>query len=342
MINKEFKSAILISLALHVVIIIVLLFGSMFSHEAKKPSTKMMEAVVIDPKAIEQQAQSIRQKRDADKKAEQKKREDLRKKQQQLENVRKKEEDRLRREKEQKIAAEKAQREAQRKAQQDAERKEAERKAQLQRQAEAKREAERVAAAKKAADAKAAAEAAAAKKAAEAKALAEKKAAEKKAAELKAKQEAERKAKAEAERKAKIAAEKAAAEKARLAREKAEQEAALSDIFSGLEAETEQISVARQRQIASELDRYGAIYTQMIQEKLLIDDSFKGKTCQINIRLVSTGKDAMVSRVSSVSGDNSVCAAAKRAVTQVGTFPLPSDKDVADKLKNINLTVEPQ
>jgi colicin import membrane protein len=37
-----------------------------------------------------------------------------------------------------------------------------------------------------------------------------------------------------------------------------------------------------------------------------------------------------------------LCSATKRAVAQVNSFPLPTDKDVVDELKNIILTVIPE
>ena len=80
----------------------------------------------------------------------------------------------------------------------------------------------------------------------------------------------------------------------------------------------------------------------MIQEKLLTEDSFRGKSCKINIRLVQAGKDAILSKVTPMNGDSALCSAAKRAVAQVGNFPLPADKEVADKLKNIDLIVAPE
>ena len=64
----------------------------------------------------------------------------------------------------------------------------------------------------------------------------------------------------------------------------------------------------------------------MIQEKLLTEDSFRGKSCKINIRLVQTGSDAIVSKVTSIDGESAVCSAAKRAIAQVGNFPMPKEQ----------------
>ena len=125
-------------------------------------------------------------------------------------------------------------------------------------------------------------------------------------------------------------------------RERKEQEAALDNIFSGLETEAEQNSSARQQHVNSEADRYGAIYTQLIQQNLLLEDSFRGKSCRVNLRLIPTGAGAIVGNLSVLDGDNRLCSATRRAVAQVGSFPLPKEQDVINQLKNINLTVEPK
>ena len=111
MLNKEYKSAVLISLVLHIVLFVLLLGGSWFSDSKKKPQHQMVEAVVIDPKAIEKQAKSINKQRDAAKKAEQQRVEKLREQAERLEQQRKKEEERLRKQQEQKVLADKQARE---------------------------------------------------------------------------------------------------------------------------------------------------------------------------------------------------------------------------------------
>lgn len=58
------------------------------------------------------------------------------------------------------------------------------------------------------------------------------------------------------------------------------------------------------------------------------------------MRLIHTGNSAIVNGVKVLGGDSRVCAATKSAIAQVASFPVPKEKDVADQLKNINLTVE--
>ena len=333
------KKPWLISVALHVVLVVVLFWGADFTQS--KPETPsagaMMQAVVIDPSLIQQQAQQIRNQREAAAKQEQERLDKLRRETEQLERNRKAEEERIRQLKEQQAREAQAAREAERVRQQQerAARAEAQRKATE--QAAKKAEAERVA--REAAAAKAEQERVAREKAAQ-------------AAQEKARQEQEAAKRAEQERIAKEKAAKEAAEKARqeqqrlarLERERKEQEAAMNSIFSGLESEAQSISAARSQHIANEAQRWGAIYTQMIQQNLLLEDSFRGRQCRVNLRLIPTGADAIVGDVQVLNGDNRLCAATKRAVAKVGSFPLPTadEKDLIERLKNINLTVAPE
>ncbi len=345
--NNHYSKPIAVSLLLHGALVAALLWGADFSMSKPEPSGKMVEAVVIDPNAVRQQAQQIRNQREAAAKKEQDRLDKLRRESEQLEKNRKAEEERIRKLKEQQAKEAKATREAekarqekeqQRKAEEARAKQEQERAAKLEAERKAKEEAVRKAEeqrkAKQAAAEKAEQQRIANEKAA--KAAAEKAERERIAAEKAEKERIEK------ERQAKEAAEKARQEKERLAKERKEQEAALNDIFSGLETETQQNDTARGKFIASEADRYGAIYTQLIRDNLLIEDSFRGKLCKVNLRLIPTGAGAVVGNLSILDGDSRLCAAAKRAVAQVNTFPLPKDPDVVAKLKNINLTVEPK
>lgn len=343
--DNNYTFAIVVSVVLHLLLAVALIFGSGFSMDEKaKPNT--IQAVVIDPSTIARQASQIRQEREKASRAETKRLNRLKQQADQLEKNRKVEENRIRKLKEQQVKEKKAARRA------EDERKKA--------VAQAKKEKERATAAeadrKRKADTAAKAEAArltkvkadkekAAKASAEkarldkeraAKAEAERVAKEKIAKEKAAKAEANRKAKA------KLAAENAKKEKARAAKAEAarkQKEAALNDIFAGLEDETVQNSSAKQQHIDDEVNRYAAIYTQMIQQNLLVDDTYMGKSCRVKIKLASSG---LLLSVTTLGGDAQVCRAAKTAVTKVNVFPTPKDADIAAKLTNINLTVQPE
>ncbi|MDP5134357.1 cell envelope integrity protein TolA [Rheinheimera baltica] len=145
---------------------------------------------------------------------------------------------------------------------------------------------------------------------------------------------------AEQKRKAEqAAAEKAAAERARQAAEakqKAEQERAMQE---QLAKEAQARSAARARQAATEVQRYIALISDAVDRSLYKDESMRGKSCSVNIRLATTG---FVTSVKVLGGDSNVCDSALRAVNRIGTMPMSSDPDVYDKLKDITLRVEPQ
>ncbi|MDF9387979.1 cell envelope integrity protein TolA [Vibrio sp. 1151_11] len=348
--KSDYKKPIIISAALHTVLITALLWGSDFNLTKPEPVGPMVQAVVIDPQLVQKQAQQIRNQREAVAKKEQDRLDKLRRESEQLEKSRKAEEENIRQLKEQQAQEAKAAREAEKqRAAKEQERKVAEERARKEKDRALKAETERKIkeeAVKKAEQERIVKEAEIAK--AEKERIAREKEAEQ--AKEKARKEREAAERAEKERiakeqEAKKAAENAKKEKARLERlerERKEQEAALNNIFSGLESEAEQNSSARSQFVMSEAQRYGAIYVQLIQQNLLLEDSFKSKQCKVNLRLIPTGTGAVLGNLSIIEGDSRLCAATKRAVAQVGTFPLPKDDlDVVNKLKNINLTVDP-
>ncbi|MEK2408143.1 cell envelope integrity protein TolA [Vibrio parahaemolyticus] len=342
--SKEYTKPIVISVGLHALLVAALLWGTDFAMTKPEPTGQMVQAVVIDPKLVQQQAKEIRQQREKAAKKEQDRLDKLRREAEQLEKNRKAEEEQIRKLKEQQAKDAKAAREAEaarkqkeqeRKAEEERVRQEKERAAKLEKERKAKEEAVR-----KAEQERLAKEAAIAK--AEQERVAHEKAA--KEAEEKAKREREAAQKAEQERiakekAAKEAAEKARKEKERLEHERKEQEAALDDIFAGLESEASANQQAQGKFVADEVSRYSSIYIQLIQSRLLKDDYLLGKECKVNIKLIPTGTDMIVSSVNVLSGDSRVCAAAKSAIAQVPSFPMSTDSTVNQRLKDINLTV---
>ncbi|ENC6730766.1 cell envelope integrity protein TolA [Vibrio navarrensis] len=345
--KNDFVVPIVVSLLLHVVLVVALLWSTDFNMPKPQASGQMVQAVVIDPKLVQQQANEIRQQREKAAKKEQERLDKLRREAEQLEKNRKAEEEQLRKLKEQQVRDAKAAREAEEaRKKREQEQKVAEEKVRQEKDRAAKLEAERKLkeeAIKKAEQERVAKEAAAAK--AEQERLANEKAARE--AEEKALREREAAKKAEQERIAQQkaaaeAAEKARKEKARLQqleKERKEKQAALNDIFSGLETEASHNNAAKSQFVTDEKNRYGQIYQQLIQQKLIKDEYLLGKSCRVNITLIPTGVDAIVSSVSVLEGDSRVCTAAKSAIAQVGNFPMPEDEAVRKELRTINLTV---
>ncbi|SJL82917.1 cell envelope integrity protein TolA [Vibrio palustris] len=349
--NKpQLTTPVIVSIALHAVLVGALIWSADFNLEKPKPksSGKMVEAVVIDPNQIHQQAEKIRQQRNEAAQKEQARKDRLakmRREAEQLAKKRKAEEERIRKLKEQQAQEAKQAREAEkaRKQREAQEQKAAEEKARQEKARKAKAQAEAKRKAKAAAAAKAAKEKAAKEKAAkEAKARAEREKAKRAAAE-KAKQARIAKQKAAQEKAAKEAAEKARLKKIQEEKAKKKEQEQLKDIFNGLQNESSENSAAQAKHVASESQRWGAIYQQLIQKNLLLDDNFKGKECKVNLRLIPTGTGAILKSITVEGGDSRLCRATRAAVAKVDNFPLPkNDPAVVEKLKDINLTVAPE
>ncbi|OBT27768.1 protein TolA [Vibrio tasmaniensis] len=348
--SNNFKTPLLISIGLHVILFVALIWGADFTMSEPKPTGQMVQAVVIDPQLVRKQAQQIRQQREAAGKKEQERLDKLRRESERLEKNRKAEEENIRKLKEKRAKEAKATREAEkRRVEKEKQRKVEEARLKTEQKKAAKAEADRKL--KEAAVIKAEKERKA-KEAAVAKAEQERVAKEKAAKEAadKARKEKEAAERAEKQRIAKEKEAAAAAEKARKAKEAAaraekerkQQEAALNDIFAGLETESTQNSSAKQQFISDEAQRYGAIYTQLIQQNLLLEDSYRGRSCRVNLKLIPTGSNAILGSLSILDGDSRLCAATKRAVAQVQSYPLPKDPDIVKSLKDINLTVSPE
>jgi len=144
-------------------------------------------------------------------------------------------------------------------------------------------------------------------------------AAAKKADDIRKKQIAERK------RKEKAAAEKAAQEKL---------------LAEQMAAEMATRNKARQQQMMSEVQRYAALITSVIDQNMINDRStMEGKSCKLLISLAPSG---FVTQVRKVSGDAVVCEAAKRAVYKAGTLPVSKDPEIFKEMRNISVTVLPE
>lgn len=94
--DNNYTFAIGVSVVLHLLLVIALIFGSDFSLDDKaKPNT--IQAVVIDPGTIAKQANQIRQERERAERAEQERLKKLKQQAAQIEKNRKAEEERIRR-----------------------------------------------------------------------------------------------------------------------------------------------------------------------------------------------------------------------------------------------------
>jgi colicin import membrane protein len=147
----------------------------------------------------------------------------------------------------------------------------------------------------------------------------------KKAQEERQRADDERKRKEESERKRKAEADT----KARQEREMAE----------AMSAEQDSLSKTRNKQVLSEVDKYKAMIIATIQRNLVVDESMRGKSCRVFIRLAS---DGFVTTSQTLDGDQVVCRAAKASINKAGRLPVSPEPAVYQQLKEINLTVSPE
>nr|WP_158118570.1 cell envelope integrity protein TolA [Vibrio cidicii] len=343
--KNDFVVPIVVSLLLHVALVVALLWSTDFNMPKPQASGQMVQAVVIDPKLVQQQANEIRQQREKAAKKEQERLDKLRREAEQLEKNRKAEEEQLRKLKEQQVRDAKAAREAEEaRKKREQEQRVAEEKVRQEKDRAAKLEAERKLkeeAIKKAEQERVAKEAAAAK--AEQERLANEKAARE--AEEKALREREAAQKAEQERIAQQkaaaeAAEKARKEKARLQqleKERKEKQEALDDIFSGLENELEANSSARSKYLSDERSRYIAIYETTVENNLIKDQPYNGRSCVLNIKLIPTGNNkAFVSEATVVEGDPALCRAAKASIVKAKEFDFPKEPELQKEFRDFD------
>ncbi|GLS84365.1 cell envelope integrity protein TolA [Paraferrimonas haliotis] len=303
---NKLKHALYLSLAVHLAGLIAILVSAGFDTKPKAitmPSAPPVQAVVIDQEKVAQAAEKIKKEREA-------------KRQQELERQR---------EIERKAAAAKRAAEAEQKRLANLEKQRKQRELEVKKAEEAAKQAKLKAKQEKEKAAKEAAE----RQRKEQERLKREKA----AAEKRKKEEAERKRKAEEEAKRKAAAEKKAREEAA---RRAEMERQMQEAMA---AEQAAIADARSRQVMSEVQRFQAMISATIQRNWNKDETMRGKSCRLNIRIAP---DGFVTRVSVLSGDSHVCRSAEFAVNKAGRLPVSKEPDVYQKLKDINLTVRPE
>ncbi|WP_394203431.1 cell envelope integrity protein TolA [Shewanella waksmanii] len=307
--KSSFTIPLTISAGVHIGVIVVLALGVDFSSKPmptpQANSAPAVQAVVVDQQKVAQHVERLKQQKLEQERKEKARQDELERQAKEARQAREREQQRIK-----KLEQERKQKEIETKNAAAAA-KAAKLKEQQEKQKAAAAEAARK---QKEAEKKAAEEAAA-------------KAAEKRKREEEAarKAEQERKRKAEEERKRK------AEEAARREQERMMQEA--------LAAEQAALSQTRNKQVMSEVQRYTSMIRATIQRNLVVDESMRGKSCRVNIRLA---KDGFVTGSQVISGDSVVCRATKAAINKAGRLPVSSEADVYNKLKEINLTVQPE
>jgi colicin import membrane protein len=316
--TQEYLIHIFKSFGVHIFFAVILALSFNFTAPEKKveqPEISAIDAVVIDQVSLDKQVNKIKQQKLDAKAAEEKRVKDL-------EDRAKQAKTKLESLESQKSKSERAAAAAKKKA--IAEKKKAEvekKKADNAKKERIKREQE--------AD-KAKKDALVAKK--------NKEAQEKAAEDAKKKKEAEQKALKEAEALRVKREKEAKLKKEREAKEAAEQAIREKMMQEQLAQEQSARNKVRQKYVLTETQKYTALIRGRIQQYFIVDDSMKGQSCNLNIKLAFSG---LVTSVNIISGDNKVCEAAKRAVLKAETLPVSKEPDVYQELKDISLTVEP-
>ncbi|MEX1221920.1 MAG: cell envelope integrity protein TolA [Idiomarina sp.] len=119
-------------------------------------------------------------------------------------------------------------------------------------------------------------------------------------------------------------------------RRKAEREAQMQ---RELAEEMAQRQRARSQQMQTEIQKYTALIQQTIQRNWNIDDSMRGKSCELTISVAPSG---FVKSVNTGSGDDNVCRSARNAVLKANTLPVSEDPDIYAEMATIKLTVKPE
>jgi colicin import membrane protein len=304
-VEKKFLYALITSIALHLILVVVLFFGDFTTEIKPKKNTAIAQEVKpIQATVIDsdklQKAINKIKKQKADDKAAEKKR---------IQNIEKRANDAKKRRVKEQARIKKLEKQRKKKEQE-----------------------------KKRAD-KAAKDSVA--KAAKAEKIRKQKEQEKQKAEDAAAQARTKRLKAEAAaKKADDLRKKQIAERKRQEKAAAEQAIREKQLADQMAAEMATRNKARQQQMMSEVQRYAALITSVIDQNMINDRStMEGKSCKLLISLAPSG---FVTKASVVGGDAVVCEAAKRAVYKAGTLPVSKDPEVFKEMRNIGVTVIPE
>jgi colicin import membrane protein len=304
-VDKKFLNALIISLVLHVALVAVLFVGDFTTETKPQKSTAVAQEVkpiqaTVIDSAKLQKAINKIKKQKADDKAAEKKR---------IKDIEKRASDAKKRRAKEEARIKKLEKQRKKKEQE-----------------------------KKRAD-KAAKDSVA--KAAKAEKIRKQKEQEKQKAEDAAAQARSKRLKAEAAaKKADDLRKKQIAERKRQEKAAADQKMREKQLAEQMAAEMATRNKARKQQMMSEVQRYAALITSVIDQNMINDRStMEGKSCKLLISLAPSG---FVTKASVVDGDAVVCEAAKRAVYKAGTLPVSKDPEVFKEMRNIHVIVLPE
>lgn len=98
--------------------------------------------------------------------------------------------------------------------------------------------------------------------------------------------------------------------------------------------------LAREKPVVlTQKHRYLALIVAQIQRNWFVDDSMRGKECRVNMLL---DKDGSLTSATVLHGDQALCSSALSAIKKGSPYPMSTDPDVYDALRNITPTLRPE
>nr|WP_275660110.1 cell envelope integrity protein TolA [Providencia huaxiensis] len=353
--KDNLNRSLVMSIVLHILLIGLIVIGSLVSVVKLGGGGEegtVIDAVMVDPGVVVEQYEEMQRQQNNVRQAARERKEQEQKQEAELREQQEKEQKRLQQLEEERIKTERATAEQQKQAEEQQKialeaAKKAKEEQKIAEEAAAKAKAEKEKLIKEQAAEKAKAEAQAQKEAEAAKAKAEKEAKEK--AEKDAKVKAEKEAKAKADKEAKEKADKEAKAKAAKAKaEAAKNAASVDDLLGDLtasgpskqggEAAAGKGGGKKSGASNADVDSYAGKVKAAIQSKFYDSDTFRGRTCELQLKLAPDGLLVSITPKNSPANDAALCDAAIRAA-KLATMPKPPSREVYDTFNKAGSTV---
>ncbi|EMH0063438.1 cell envelope integrity protein TolA [Providencia rettgeri] len=374
--SKEKKDnlnrSLVMSVVLHIILIGLIVIGSLVSVVKLGGGGEegtVIDAVMVDPGVVVEQYEQMQKQQNMVRQAAKERKEQEQKQEAELREQQEKEQKRLQQLEQERIKTERDTAKQQKQAEEQQKKaleaaKKAKEEQKIAEEAAAKAKAEKEKLVKEQAAEKAKAEAQAKKEAEAAKAKAEKEAQEK--AEKEAKEKADKEAKIKADKEAKAKADKEAKEKAdKEAKAKADKEAKAKAAKAKAEAAKNAASVddllgdltasgpSKQGGQASagtgggkksgasnaDVDNYAGKVKAAIQSKFYDSDTYRGRTCELQLVLARDGALMGIKPKNNPTNDAALCDAAIRAA-KLASMPRPDSDKIFERVKREGIVVD--
>ncbi|NIH05928.1 MULTISPECIES: cell envelope integrity protein TolA [Providencia] len=366
--SKEKKDnlnrSLVMSVVLHIILIGLIVIGSLVSVVKLGGGGEegtVIDAVMVDPGVVVEQYEQMQKQQNMVRQAAKERKEQEQKQEAELREQQEKEQKRLQQLEQERIKTERDTAKQQKQAEEQQKKaleaaKKAKEEQKIAEEAAAKAKAEKEKLVKEQAAEKAKAEAQAKKEAEAAKAKAEKEAQEK--AEKEAKEKAEKEAKIKADKEAKAKADKEAKEKAdkeakaKAAKAKAEaakNAASVDDLLGDLTAsgpskQGGQASAGtgggkKSGASNADVDNYAGKVKAAIQSKFYDSDTYRGRTCELQLVLARDGALMGIKPKNNPTNDAALCDAAIRAA-KLASMPRPDSDKIFERVKREGIVVD--